>query len=83
MRHFLQSKASYTEIALVTSKIKRMKTFARFENEIRFIDQPHFGELAEYENGEKLLLVRQDVLDRNVNSKKMNTKTSEKHFVHF
>ena len=53
-----------------------MKAFARFKNQIDCIDLEHVEKLAKDNNGLKNLLVRQDLFDRNVEAKGMETKDS-------
>ena len=69
MRQFLQSKASYTKFTLATLKIKRMRAFARFRNEIWCIHCAYVEKLAKENNGVKYLLVRQDLFGKTVNAK--------------
>ena len=54
-----------------------MKAFARFKNEIWFIDLAYVDKLAKDNNGVKYLLVRQDLFDRTVDAKGMKTKDSK------
>ena len=54
-----------------------MKAFARFENEIWFMDLAYVDKAAKENNGVKYLLVRQDLFDRTVDAKGMKTKGSE------
>ena len=74
VRQFLHSKPFYTKITLATSKIKRMKAFARFENEIWCLDLAYVDKLAKDNNEVKYLLVR---LDRSVDAQGMKTKDSK------
>ena len=55
-----------------------MKAFARFKNELWCMDLAYVDELAKDNNGVKYLLVRQDLFDRTVESKRMKTKDSNK-----
>ena len=71
VRQFLHSKPSCTIITLATRKFKRMKAFARFENEIWCMDLAYVDKLAKDKNGVKYLLVRQDLFDRTVDAKGM------------
>ena len=64
-------------LTLATRKFWRMKAFARFENEIWFMDQAFVDKLAKNFNGEMYLLVRQDVFDRSVYAKGSKTKVSQ------
>ena len=77
VRQFLHSKHSYTKFTLATRKFKRMKAFARFQNEIWCIDLAYVDKLAKDKNGVKYLLVRQDQFDRTVHAKGMKTKDSK------
>ena len=51
VRQYLHSKPSYTKFTLATLKIKRMKAFARFKNEIWCMDLAHVDKLAKDNNG--------------------------------
>ena len=51
-----------------------MKALARFRNEIWCMDLAHIDELAKENNDVKYLLKRQDLFDRTVNAKGMETK---------
>ena len=77
VRQFLHSKPSYTKFTLATSKFKRMKAFARINNEIWCMDLAYVDKLAKDNNGVKYLLVRQDLFDRTVDAKGMKTKDSK------
>ena len=77
VRQFLHSKPSYTKFTLAARKIKRMKAFARFKNEIWCMDLAYVDKLAKDNNGIKYLLVRQDLFDRTVDAKGMKTKDSK------
>ena len=46
VRQFLLSKPSFTKFTLATPKFKRMKTFARFKNEICCMDVAHVDKLV-------------------------------------
>ena len=74
---FLHSKPSYTKFTLAKRKFKRMKTFARFKNEIWCMDLAYVDKLAKDNNGVKYLLVRQDLFDKTVDAKGMKTKDSK------
>ena len=76
VRQFLQSKPSYTKLALATRKFKRLKAFARFKNEIWCMDLAHDDKLGIDNNRVKYVLVRQDLFDRTVDAKGMKTKFS-------
>ena len=74
VRQFLHSKAYYAKFTLATRKFKRMRAFARFRKEIWCMDLAYVDKMAKEKNGVKCLLVRQDLLDRIVNAKRMKTK---------
>ena len=74
VRQFLHSKHSYTKFILATRKLKRMKAFARFKNEIWCMDLAYVDKIAKDNNGVKYFLVRQDLFDRTVDAKGMKTK---------
>ena len=77
VREFLHSKDTYTKFTLAAQKIRRMRAFPRFRNEIWGMDLAYVEKLAEENNGVKYLLVRQDFFDRTVNAKGMKTKDSQ------
>ena len=77
VRRFLHSKLSFTKVTLATCKFKWMKAFARFRNEIWWMDLAYVDKLAKDNNGVKYLLVRQDLFDRTVEAKIMKTKDSK------
>ena len=77
VRQFLHSKDSYTKYTLAARKIKRMRAFARFRNEILCMELAYVDKLAKENNGVKYLLVRQDLFDRTVNAKGIKTKDSQ------
>ena len=77
VRQFLYSKASYTKFTLETREFKKMRAFARFRNEIWCMDLAYIDKLAKENNCVKFLLVRQDLFDRTVNAKGMETKDSQ------
>ena len=54
-----------------------MKAFARLKNEIWYLDLAYVDKLAKDNNGVKDLLVCQDLFDRTVDAKGMNTKDSK------
>ena len=54
-----------------------MTSIARFKNEIWYMVLAYFDKLAKHNNGVKYLLVRQDLFDRSVDTKKKKTKDSE------
>ena len=77
VRQFLLSKPSYTKFTIAKQKFKRMKTCARFKNEIWCMDMAYVDKLAKDNNGVKYLLVRQDLSDRTVNAKRRKTEDSK------
>ena len=77
VREFLHSKTSYIRFTQATRKYKRMRTFARFKNEIWCMDLAYVDRLAKKNSGVKYLLVHQDLFDRTVNAKGMKTKDSK------
>ena len=77
VRQFLHSKDSYTKFTLAAQKFKRTRAFARFRNEIWYMDLAYVDKLAKESNGVKYLLVRQDLFDRTVNVKGTKTKDSQ------
>ena len=77
VRQFFHSKPSYTKFTLATRKFKRMRAFARFKNEIWYMDLAYVDKLAKDNNGVKYLLVRQDLFDRTVDAKGMKSKDSK------
>ena len=74
VRLFLHSKDSFTKFNLAARKLKKMRAFARFRNEIWCTDLAYVDKLAKGNNDVKYLLVRQDLFDRTVNAKGMKTK---------
>ena len=74
VRQFLHSKTSYTRFTQATRKLKRMRAFARFKNEIWCLDLAYVDKLANDNNGVKYLLVRQDVFDRTMDAKGIKMK---------
>ena len=76
VQYFFHSKSSYTRFNLATRKFRRMRAFARFENEIWCMDLAFVDKLAKDNNGVKYLLVRQEMFDRMVDAKSMKTKDS-------
>ena len=54
VRQFLHSKDSYTNFTLVARKIKRMRAFARFRNELWCLDLAYVDKLAKENNGVKV-----------------------------
>ena len=77
IRNFLHSKASYIKCTLAARKFKKMRAFARFKNEIWFMDLSNVDKLAKGNNGVNFLLVGQDLFDRTVSAKGMKTKDSQ------
>ena len=77
VRKFLHAKPCYTKFTLATRKFKRMKAFASFKNEIWCMDLAYVDKLARDNNGVEYLLVRQELFDRTVDAKGMNTKDSK------
>ena len=77
VRQFLHSKPSYTKFTLATRKFKRMKAFARFKNEIWYMDLAQVDKVARDNNGVKYLLDRQDLFDRTVDAEGMKTNDSK------
>ena len=77
VRQFLHSKDSYTKLTLAARKIKRMRAFAGFRNEVGCMDIAYVDKLAKENNGLKYLLVCQDLFDRTVSAKGMKTKDSQ------
>ena len=53
VRQFLHSEDSYTTFTLAARKIKRMRAFARFRNEIWCMDLAYVDKLAKENNGVK------------------------------
>ena len=76
-KQFLHSKDSYTKLTLAARKLKRVRAFARFRNEIWCMDLAYVDNLAKENNGVKYLLVRQNLFDRTVNAKGKKTKDSQ------
>ena len=60
-----------------------MRPFARFKNETWRKDLAYVDELSKDINGVKCLLVRQDLFDRTVDSRRMKTKYSNEKFKTF
>ena len=77
VRKFLHSKTSSTRFTQATRKFKRMRAFARFKNEIWWMDLVYVDKLAKDNIGVKYLLVRQDLFDRTVDAKGMKKKDSK------
>ena len=77
MRQFLHSKPSYTKITLATPKLKQIKAFARFKNEIGCMDLAYVDKVAQDTNGVIYILVRQDLFDRTVDARGKKTQDSK------
>ena len=77
LRQFLHSKPSFTKFTPATRNFKRMKAFARIENQIWCMDLAYVDKLAKDNNGVENLLFRQDVFDRLVDAKVMKRKDSK------
>ena len=77
LRQFLHSKPSYAKFTLATREFKRMKAFARFNNEIWRVDLAYVDKLANDNNGVKYFLVRQDLFARTVDAKGLESKDSK------
>ena len=77
VRQFLHSKDSYTKFTLATRKFRRMRATARYKNEIWCMDLAYVGKLAKDNKGIKYLLVRQDVFDKTIDVRGLNTKDSD------
>ena len=77
-RKFLLTKPSYTKFTLAARKLKWMKAFARFKNEIWCMDLAYVDKLAADSSDVKYLLVPQDLFDRTVDAKWMKTIESKK-----
>ena len=76
-QYFLLSKFSYRTIMQATRKFRRMRSFARFKNEIWCMYLAFVDKLAKYNNGVIKLRVHQDMFDRMVDAKGMKTKDSK------
>ena len=76
VRQFVHSNLSYTKFTPVTRKIKRMKAFARFRNEVWCMNLAYVDKLAKNSNGVKYLVVHQDLFERTADTKWMKTKDS-------
>ena len=83
MRHFLQSKPSYTKFTPATRKFKRIKAFAGFKNEIWCMDLACVEKLAKVNSFVKYLPLRQDLFHRTVEAKGLKTKDSKEAFSAF
>ena len=55
IRPFLHSKASYKKLHLAAQKVKRMRAFGRFRNEIWCMDLAYVDKLPKENNGVKYL----------------------------
>ena len=67
---FLHSNPSYTKVTPAARKFGELKAFARFKNEIWFMDLAYVDKLAKNNNGVKYLLVRQDLFDRTMDTER-------------
>ena len=74
---FHHSKSSYTRFNQATRKFRRMRAFARFQNEIWCLDLAFVDKLVKDNNGVEHLLVCQNIFDRTVDAKGMKTKDSK------
>ena len=83
VRKFWHSKTSYTRFTQATRKLKRMRAFARFNDEIWCADLAYVDKLANDNIGVKYSLVRQNLLDRTVDAKWMKTKDLKETFKTF
>ena len=77
VRQFLLSKPSYTKFTVATRTFERMKAFARFRNEIWYMDVAYVDKLAKDNYAPKYLRVRQDLFDRTVDAKGLKTNDSK------
>ena len=77
VRQFLHSKDSYTKFTLATRKFRRMRAFARYKNEIWWMDLAYVDKLAKDNRGIKYLLVRQDVFDKTIDVRGFKTMDSK------
>ena len=77
VRQFLHSKTSYTKFSQPTRKFRRMKTFARFRNEIWCMGLAFVDKLARDNNRVEYLIVRQGMFDRTMDARGMKTKDSK------
>ena len=77
MRYFVHSRSSYTRFNQATRQFRRMRAFARFQNEIWCMDLAFVDKLAKDNNRVKYLLVRQDMFDKTVDAKRMKTNQSK------
>ena len=77
VREFFHSKTSYTRFTQATRKIKIIRAFPRFKNEIWCMDLAYVDKLSKDNNSVNYLLVRQDLFDRTVDPNGMKTKDSK------
>ena len=77
VREILHSKTSNTRFTQAKRKYKKMRAFARFQNEIWCMDLAYVNKMPKDNIGVKYLLVRQDLFDRTVDAKGMKTKDSK------
>ena len=67
------SKISYKKVDLPARNIKRMKVFARFEDEFWWINLAHVDKLANFINGVNYFIFLHDLFDGHVETKKRKT----------
>ena len=77
VQYFLHSKSSCRRLYQATRQFRRMEAFTRFKNEIWCMYLAFVDKLAEYNNGVKYLLVRQNMFDRTVDAKGLKQKKSK------
>ena len=77
------SEPSYSKFTLAPRKFKKMKAFARLQNEIWCMDSAYVVKLAKGNSVVKYLLFRQDLFDRTVDAKELKPKVPRKRFVRF
>ena len=75
--NFLHSKPSDTKFTVATRKFKQMKAFDGFKNEIWCMTVAYVDKLAKDFNGVKYLLLRQDLFDRTVDTKRRKPENSK------
>ena len=71
---------TYIKFTFASREFKRIKAFARFENDNWCMDFAYVDKLAKDKNCVKFLLLRQDLSDRTVDAKGMKTKSSKETF---
>lgn len=72
--YFLHGKPAYTKFRQATRKFKRLKTYAKYIDEIWCMDLAYVDKLASYNNGVNYLLVCIDHFSRKVRVQPMKTK---------